>query len=246
MRPQWDNSRIGGKGIDRYNRRMDPLRILFEDHHLIAVDKPAPLPTQAPSGIPNLESLVKDYIRAKYAKPAGVYLGVPHRLDRPVSGVVVFARNTKAAQRVHLQFEERSVRKIYWACVEGEVAPESGTWEDWLLKVPDEAKVEVVAEGRPGAKRAALHYRALRTLERGTLLELAPETGRMHQLRIQSASRSHPIWGDGLYAHSRDFGPATDDPRGRVIALHARSLTIRHPFTKEELTFTAEVPGYWS
>lgn len=224
---------------------LDPSRILFEDSHIIAVNKPAPLLTQAPAGIPNLESLIKHYIRTKCAKPSGVYLGVPHRLDRPVSGVVVFARNTKAARRVHLQFEERTVRKIYWACVEGEVAPEIGTWEDWIRKVPDEAKAEIVAEGEAGAKRAVLHYRILGKLDRGTLLELAPETGRMHQLRVQSALRAHPIWGDTLYAPSRGFGPTTDDPRGRVIALHARSLTIRHPFTKEELTFTAEVPEYW-
>ncbi len=224
---------------------LDPARILFEDPHLLAVDKPAPLPTQAPTGIPSLEGLVKDYIKAKCAKPAGVYLGIPHRLDRPVSGVIVFARNTKAAQRVHLQFEERTVRKVYWACVEGDVLPEEGRWEDWIRKVPDEPKAEVAAEGQPGAKRATLSYRVLGKLDRGTLLELTPETGRMHQLRVQSASRGHPIWGDGEYAPARDFGPPTDDPRGRVIALHARSLTIRHPFTKEELTFTAEVPGCW-
>jgi len=224
---------------------LDPARILFEDPHLIAVDKPAPLPTQAPAGIPSLESLVKNYIKAKYAKPAGVYLGIPHRLDRPVSGVIVFARNTKAAQRVHLQFEERTVRKVYWACVEGEILPEEGRWEDWIRKVPEESKAEVVAEGEAGAKRATLRYRVFGRLERGTLLELAPETGRMHQLRVQSASRGHPIWGDDAYAPARDFGPPSDDPRSRVIALHARSLTIRHPFTKEELTFTAERPGYW-
>ena len=224
---------------------LDPARILFEDPHLIAVDKPAPLPTQAPAGIPNLETLVKEYIRTKYAKPAGVYLGIPHRLDRPVSGAIVFARNTKAAQRVHIQFEEHTARKVYWACVEGEVIPAAGLWEDWIRKVPDEARAEIAAEGEPGAKRATLRYRVLRELERGTLLELAPETGRMHQLRIQSASRGHPIWGDGLYAPARDFGPPADDPRGRVIALHARSLTILHPFTKEELTFVADVPEYW-
>ena len=250
------NSRIGvtpgpdnpERRCDRYNRPMESLdlaRILFEDPHLIAVNKPAPLLTQAPVGIPNLESLVKAYIKAKYAKPAGVYLGVPHRLDRPVSGVVVFARNTKAAQRVHLQFEERTARKVYWACVEGEIASETGTWEDWIRKLPDEAKVERTAEGEPGAKRATLHYRVLQKLDGGTLLELAPETGRMHQLRVQSAWRGHPIWGDGLYAASREFGPTTDDPRGRVIALHARSLTIRHPFTQEELTFVAPLPEYW-
>src|SRR6478736_8619960 len=109
--------------------------VLFEDHHLIAVCKPAPLLTQAPAGVPSLESLVKAHIKTKYAKPAGVYLGVPHRLDRPVSGVVCFARNTKAAQRVHAQFAEHKVRKVYWALVEGTVAPVEGVWDDWVRKV---------------------------------------------------------------------------------------------------------------
>src|SRR5690349_812514 len=104
--------------------RPDPspdIHVLYEDPHLIAVCKPAPLLTQAPAGVPSLEALVKAYVKRKYAKPAGVYLGIPHRLDRPVSGVVVFARNTKAAQRVHAQFQAHSVRKAYWAAVEGEV-----------------------------------------------------------------------------------------------------------------------------
>src|SRR5580704_15618850 len=100
------------------------LSILFEDYHLLAANKPAPLLTQPPVGIPSLEALVKAYIKEKHAKPAGVYLGIPHRLDRPVSGVVVFARNTKAAQRVHAQFQQHTVRKTYWAAVEGEVMPD--------------------------------------------------------------------------------------------------------------------------
>ena len=224
---------------------LDPARILFEDHHLIAVDKPAPLLTQAPPGIANLESLVKHYIKAKYAKPAGVYLGVPHRLDRPVSGVVVFARNTKAARRVHAQFEERRVRKIYWACVRGTVTPEGGAWEDWLRKIPDKPRVERAAEGEPDAKRSNLDYAVLDRLDGETLLELRPQTGRMHQLRVQSALRGHPILGDRLYGSDCDFGPASDDPRERLIALHARRLTIRHPFTDEELTFEAPLPKYW-
>src|SRR5216110_2626109 len=103
-----------------------PEHVLLEDHHLIAVNKPAPLLTQAPPGVPSLEAMVKAYIKVKYAKPAGVYLGIPHRLDRPVSGVVVFARNTKAAQRVHKQFQDHAVQKVYWALVEGEVTPEGG------------------------------------------------------------------------------------------------------------------------
>src|SRR5436190_1642996 len=125
--------------------------ILYEDIYLIAANKPAPLLTQAPPFIPSLEGMVKAYLKAKHAKPAGVYLGIPHRLDRPVSGVIVFARNTKAAQRVHAQFADHRVRKAYWAAVEGEVAPDAGVWEDWVRKIAEEARVVRASEGEPGA-----------------------------------------------------------------------------------------------
>src|SRR5438105_9672925 len=112
-----------------------PFAVLFEDYHCLAVAKPAPLLTQGVPPAPSLEAMVKAYVKEKYAKPAGVYLGIPHRLDRPVSGVVVFARNTKAAQRVHAQFQQHTVRKVYWAAVEGEVTPDAGVWDDWVRKV---------------------------------------------------------------------------------------------------------------
>lgn len=220
--------------------------ILFEDHHLVVVNKPAPLLTQAPEGVPSLESLVKAYIKTKYDKPAGVYLGIPHRLDRPVSGVVVFARNTKAAQRVHEQFQNHTVRKVYWAAVEGEVTPETGVWEDWIRKIQQEARVVKAEANEPGAKLAMLEYRVLQRLDGGTLVELAPLTGRMHQLRVQLAWRGHPVFGDGMYDSPRPFGPAWENTRDKVIALHARRLTLRHPFTHEELTFEAPLSEYWN
>ena len=224
-----------------------PIHILFEDHHLIVVNKAAPLLTQAPEGIPSLEAQVKGYIKLKYAKPAGVYLGVPHRLDRPVSGVVVFARNTKAAQRVHAQFQQQQVKKTYWAAVEGEVSPDEGVWEDWLRKVDEVARVMPAKEGEPGAKLAMLGYRVLQRLATGgTLLELSPLTGRMHQLRVQSAWRGHPVFGDAQYDSPREFGPPSINPREKVIALHARSLAFTHPFTQEQLVITAPLPEYWS
>jgi 23S rRNA pseudouridine1911/1915/1917 synthase len=222
-----------------------PLQILGEDHHLLVVNKPAPLLTQAPPGIPSLESMAKAYIKAKYAKPAGVYLGIPHRLDRPVSGVVCFARNTKAAQRVHAQFQEHRARKVYWAVVEGEVTPDTGVWDDWIRKIAEESRVVRAAEGEPGAKLAMLEYRVLQKIDGSTLLELAPLTGRMHQMRVQAAWRGHPVLGDAAYGSTRAFGPPAELPRDRVIALHARSLTLTHPFTKEELTWVAPLPGYW-
>src|SRR5438105_371800 len=131
---------------------MEPV-VLFEDNHCLAVAKPAPLLTQGvPTGLPTLEAWAKDYLRAKYVKPGNVYLGVPHRLDRPVSGVVLFARNSKAARRLAEQFQQRQVTKVYWAIVDGAVAPAEGVWEDYLRKLPDEARAEVVPADALGAK----------------------------------------------------------------------------------------------
>ncbi len=220
--------------------------ILFEDNHCFAVAKPAPLLTQGvPAGLPTLEGWVKDYIRVKYAKPGNVYLGVPHRLDRPVSGVVLFARNSKAARRLAEQFQQHQVTKVYWAVVEGDVRPDEGVWEDHLRKLPDEARAEVVLPDAPGAKPAVLHYRVLRLLDGATLLELRPRTGRMHQLRVQAAARGHPIRGDELYGAATAFGPPAEQPRDRVIALHARSLTFLHPIRYEPITVAAALPEYW-
>ncbi len=226
---------------------MSVLDVVYEDHHLLAVNKPAPLLTQAPPGVPSLEALVKAYLKDKFQKPAGVYLGVPHRLDRPVTGVILFARNSKAASRVHAQFHERTVRKVYWALLDGELPVADGgeTWVDWARKVPDEPRTERVAEGEPGAKRAEL---AVRLLSRGdgcTAVEFAPLTGRMHQLRAQAAWRGHPVRGDVQYGSTRPFGPPADEIRDRVIALHARRLSLVHPFTKAELVLVAPPPGDW-
>jgi 23S rRNA pseudouridine1911/1915/1917 synthase len=221
------------------------LSILYEDNHLIAVNKPAALLTQAPPEIPSLEALVKAWIKEKYAKPAGVYLGVPQRLDRPVSGVIVFARNSKSAQRLAEQFQHRRVEKIYWAIVEGQIDPESGTWEDWLRKIPEESRTEIAEPDALGAKQASLNYRKLRPIAEGSLVEIRPLTGRSHQIRIQAASRGHPILGDALYGSKSSFGPPAGQPRDAAIALHARSLTVLHPSTWQPLTLTAPVPDYW-
>jgi len=219
--------------------------VLYEDYHLLAVNKSAPLLTQAPAGIPSLEAAAKAYLKEKYQKPAGVYLAVPHRLDRPVSGAVLFARNTKAAQRVQAQFEARTVAKVYWALVEGAVADDAGVWADWVRKVPDEPRAGRAAEGEPGAKFAELAFQVLDRRDGSTLLELTPRTGRMHQLRVQSAWRGHPVMGDVSYGSTTGFGPEAAEPRDRVIALHALRLTLAHPFTAAELVLTAPPPDYW-
>ena len=226
------------------------LTILYEDNHCLAVAKPAPLLTQGvPPGVPTLEAMVKAYLKERYHKPGNVYLGIPHRLDRPVSGVVVFARNSKAARRLAEQFAQRQVRKVYWAVVEpnsdGDPPPEEGVWEDWLLKIKDEARTERVAPEAPGARRAVLHFRRLSASADGALLEVEPETGRMHQIRVQAATRGWPVRGDFSYGARLPFGPPAELPRDRIIALHARSLTFLHPIRYEPLTVTAPAPEVW-
>src|SRR5438552_1828134 len=165
--------------------------VLFEDNHCLAVVKPAPLLTQGvPPGVPTLEAMVKAYLKERYQKKGNVYLGIPHRLDRPVSGVVLFARNTKAAGRLAEQFQTRKVRKVYWALLEpsltGEAPPAEGAWEDWLLKIQDEARAEIATAETPGARQAILRLRRLSAGPDGALLEIEPETGRMHQIRVQA------------------------------------------------------------
>jgi 23S rRNA pseudouridine1911/1915/1917 synthase len=224
----------------------DPLVILFEDNHCLAVAKPAPLLTQGvPPGIVTLESMVKAYIKEKYHKAGNVYLGIPHRLDRPVSGVVIFARNTKAARRLAEQFQKRQVTKIYWGAVEGELQPTEGTWHDWLRKLPEEARSEKVSEGTESAREAILHYRCLKSCTGGTRVEFRPETGRMHQIRVQAGVRDFPIRGDVLYGSKLPFGPPVELPRDRAIALHARSLTFLHPIRYEPITLEAPLPAIW-
>ncbi|HLW65461.1 MAG TPA: RluA family pseudouridine synthase [Gemmataceae bacterium] len=221
------------------------MHVLFEDYHCLAVNKPAGLLTQAPPGVPSLEALVRTYIKEKYHKPGNVYLGIPHRLDRPVGGVIAFARNTKAAQRLAAQFQKHQVEKVYWALVQGEPVPESGIMEDWLRKLPEQSRTEVAADGEVGAKKAVLEYRCLQQVDGGTLLEICPRTGRSHQIRIQLASRGYPVWGDKLYGSSIPFGPPAELPRDQIIALHARGLTFMHPTKREPVTAMAPLPEYW-
>lgn len=238
------------------------LEILCEDGPVIAVNKPPGLVVQgAPPGVVNLADLVRGYLKVKYAKPGNVYLGVPHRLDRPVSGVVVFSRNSKCAARLSQQFAERQVRKIYRAVLERPPEPSAGTLTDWLLRLPETegeepgssaAKVVTATEGTPGAKPAVLHYRTL-ALSRGrALVEVELETGRMHQIRVQFASRGSPIVGDFQYGartvwEGEAIRPATpvDQQRFRPIALHAWRLMLKHPIRFDALTITAPVPAAW-
>ena len=232
--------------IDRWIGVPDDVpHILYEEGPCLVVLKPAGVLTQAPPGIDSLETRIKAWLKQRDNKPGKVYLGVPHRLDRPVSGAMVFARHVRAARRLAEQFEARMVQKIYWACVEGEVSPASGTWADCLRKVPDEPRAEVVAEGAPEARRAVLHYRTLGRSRHGAWLEIQLETGRMHQVRVQAAHRQHPVVGDTLYGAQTRFGDWPDDERQRAIALHGRTLAFRHPMTWEPVIVTAPLNSDW-
>jgi 23S rRNA pseudouridine1911/1915/1917 synthase len=237
---------------------------LLEDGPLLAVNKPAGLLTLgAISGIPTLEREIKAWLKGRFDKPGNVYLGIPHRLDRPVSGVVVFGRNSKVAARLAEQFRERQVRKVYWALVEGSPELPEGELIDWLLKTPDKAHVEIVPPETPGAREARLKYRTLGRitesepnvfsvvphtviLPTATWLEIELLTGRMHQIRAQLGSRGWPVVGDVQYGAQSTFGAVCpDDPRGAPIALHARRLTLLHPIRYDEVTVTAPVPATW-
>ncbi len=197
------------------------LDILCEDGPVIAVNKPPGVISQgAPIGTPSLVSMVKDYLKEKYNKPGDVYLGVPHRIDRPVSGVVVFSRNSKCAARLAEQFAKREVRKTYVAVLESPPPEDAGTLRDWLYRIPNEPKVIVCSPDRVDAKEAVLHYKVLKRVRGRALVEIDLGTGRMHQIRIQFGSRGWPIVGmtsTERRSHSRDtaWGRITDRPARR-------------------------------
>jgi len=219
--------------------------ILYEEGPCLVVCKPPGLPTQAPRGIDNLESRIKALLQERDGLQGNVYLGIAHRLDRPASGAIVFGKHCRATRRLAEQFEGRLIKKIYWAGVEGLVNPPEGTWEDYVRKVPGVAQAEVVGPNHTEARRAVLHYQTLAVRDGVTWLRIELKTGRTHQIRIQAASRGHPVVGDAQYGSTIPFGPQYEDDRLRAIALHARRLEFRHPMTKEMVSVTAPVSADW-
>jgi 23S rRNA pseudouridine1911/1915/1917 synthase len=236
---------VSGDVAESVQERPAGFELLFEQGACLVVGKPGGLLTQAPPGIDDLQTRVRRFLLERERREGNIYLTVAHRLDRPVSGVVILTRNVRAARRVSEQFQRREVRKVYWAAVEGGMATESGTWTDWMRKVPDEPRAELVPADHPEARRAVLHFRTLRTSANWSLLEIELETGRMHQIRLQAASRGWPILGDAWYGATRSFGPEVTDPRQQWIALHARQVGFQHPMTREPVVVTAPWPEVW-
>ena len=213
------------------------MNILYEDNHLIALVKPPGLATMGlPRGQETLLTQTKSYIKEKYAKPGEVYLGVVSRLDAPVTGVVLFARTSKAAARLNEQFRQHTVEKIYAALVEGIITPTEAECVDYLCEDKRYRKVFRTQSGE--GKECRLHYRTLQLLNESgnqcSLIEIRLETGRKHQIRLQLSSRGFPILGDVKYGAKFSF------PGG--IALHAWKLTFSHPITKERIELTAPLP----
>lgn len=223
------------------------LSILYDEGPCLVVNKPPGLLTQAPPGIDSLEIDIKEMYRQREGKQPreNIYLGIVHRLDRPVTGAIAFARHARAAKRMAAQFQNRTVSKTYWALVEGMVEPDEGTWTDYLHKRHGMAQAIVVPEGDERGKHAVLHYRVRQRLEHATWLEIELETGRTHQIRVQASSRGHAVLGDSQYGATTVFGPEQECIRDRAIALHARNLGFRHPMIDAQVTIEAPLPDYW-
>ncbi len=215
--------------------------ILFEDNHLIAVNKRAGDIVQIDdTGDEPLDEQVKKYIAHKYNKPNGAFLGVVHRLDRPVSGVILFAKTSKALDRVNRMVKERQMKKTYWAVVRKRPAVLEGNLVHWLVKNPQQNVTKAFDHEVNGSLRAELNYKVIGELDGYYLIEVDPITGRPHQIRVQLSTLGCPIVGDNKYGY----------PRGSLkksICLHARRLQFTHPVKQEPVAIFAPLPkdGFW-
>ncbi|MCG8581544.1 MAG: RluA family pseudouridine synthase [Bacteroidales bacterium] len=210
--------------------------ILYEDNHIIAVNKSSSDIVQGDkTGDETLSDRVKAYIKKKYDKPGEVFLGVVHRLDRPVSGVVLFARTSKALSRLNKMFQEKTIKKTYWALVAELPTEDTGRLRHYILKNSEKNKSYAFPKPRNGAKEAILNYRLVSGLKNYFMLEVDLETGRHHQIRCQLAKIGCPIRGDLKYGFPRSNKDGS-------ISLHARKIEFEHPVKKEPITIIASTP----
>ena len=212
------------------------MKVLYEDNHIIIINKAAGEIVQGDkTGDESLCDTMKAYIKEKYAKPGNVFIGLPHRLDRPVSGVVVFAKTSKALERLNRMFSEGSVKKIYWALTKGIPVPAEAELESWILRNEKMNKSFSYPKEVKGSKRAVLHYRLAAASQNYNLIEVELKTGRHHQIRCHLSSIGCPIKGDLKYGAQRS------NPDGS-ISLHARYIEFTHPVSKELIAVTAPLP----
>lgn len=231
-----------GKVYIKYvNHEVTDKDIIYEDNHLIAVNKRAGDIVQVDeTGDESLDEKVKKYIAKKYNKPNGAFLGVVHRLDRPVSGLIMFAKTSKGLDRMNNLFKRREIQKTYYAVVRKRPEPTEGKLVHWLLKNPQKNVTRAYDQEVPGSQRSELSYKLVGELEGYYLLEVNPITGRPHQIRVQLSTLGCPIVGDNKYGY----------PRGSLknsISLHARRLKFIHPIKLEPVEIVAELPkdGFW-
>lgn len=213
------------------------LQVLFEDNHIIIVNKRAGDIVQGDkTGDKPLSDIVKDYIAEKYNKPGNVFLGVVHRLDRPTTGIVVFARTSKALTRLNKLFADKNVEKTYWAIVKEKPTKTEDTLINWLKKNPKNNKSTVYNTEVKGSKKAILHYKTITTLDNYSVLEINLETGRHHQIRAQLSAIGCSIKGDLKYGFNRSNTDAS-------ICLHSRVIQFIHPVSKEDIKCIAPLPN---
>ena len=233
---------IAGKPLIQYiNLEVSDEDVLYEDNHLIAINKRAGDLVQVDdTGDESLENKVKRYLAVKYSKPNSAFLGVAHRLDRPVSGVILFAKTSKALERINAMFKAREMHKTYYAVVRNRPQPEAGHLVHWLLKNQKKNVTKAFNHEVSGSLKAELNYKLAGELKGYYLVEVDPVTGRPHQIRVQLSTLGCPIVGDNKYGY----------PRGSLhnsISLHARRLEFIHPVKKEPVLIIAPVPkdGFW-
>lgn len=220
---------------------MDNVNVIYEDNHIIVVEKPVNIPSQGDkTGDIDMLTIIKEYLKKKYNKPGNVYLGLVHRLDRPVGGVMVFAKTSKAAARLSEEVREKIFKKTYLVIVNGKFSKTKGILEDYLLKNEKKNMSKVVKEGTKNSKLAKLDYEVLKYNEETNLsvLKINLHTGRHHQIRVQLSSRDHSIYGDQKYGGRG---------HGKQIALWAYKLQIVHPISKQTMEFVSipKQEGSW-
>lgn len=213
------------------------IKVIYEDNHLLVVEKPVNILSQGDdTNDKDMVNLLKDYIKVKYNKPGNVFIGLVHRLDRPVGGIMVFAKTSKAASRLSEQVRNKSFKKTYRAVLNGNMRKDSDTLKDYLYKNKKTNMVSVVNKNHKDAKDAELSYETIAKNEKFSMVQVDLKTGRPHQIRVQFSSRKHPLFGDQRYGQDIN-------KKGDQIALWSYKIEITHPTTKEKMEFICEPPN---